>query len=167
MVVELAVIYGVTGVALSASHQDFLAALPLIPILAWISKTDLKSQTIPDPAIIMLTVFGLAHGILTRAPSLPADLFCAFGAVICLYFAGELIWRRKGVDALGVGDVKLIGAGFLVVGAPFAWLMIVLASVGGIVAAMLTARQEDHGIPFGPFLAYAIFVTFLIAGLPA
>jgi prepilin signal peptidase PulO-like enzyme (type II secretory pathway) len=142
-----------------------LAALSLI--LVWIAVSDDLWRTIPDTGVVLLAVFGCGFSTWSSTNSVVADLSVAATVVVCLALVGELIWAQRGVDVLGLGDVKLIGAGVLVVGADQVWIMILLAATGGIFAALLAKRREEQGIPFGPFLAYAIFVTFLISGPPA
>lgn len=133
-------------------------AIPLI----WLSLSDLADQEIPDLATLAVAEVGFfAWGEETEvtANALAAGVLVA---VLCL--ASELACQKAGRDVLGLGDVKLIGTGVLVVGASSAWIMIVLASAGGILAALLARRRHNTGIPFGPFLAYAIFITFLMFG---
>ncbi len=141
-------------------------AIALLPFLIWVSVADLKDQTIPDTASFCLAGLGVIYGLWAGPLELPLTVASAIAVVSGLSLIGEIIWRRTEIDALGLGDVKLIGAGILVVGSEAAWLMVLLASVGGIVAALFAGRREERGIPFAPFLAYAIFVTFLMTGPP-
>jgi len=83
----------------------------------------------------------------------------------------EIGFRRlRGKDGLGRGDAKLLAAG----GAWCGWtglsFIVLIASLLGIIAACLPMfkNHEDGWIPFGPFLALAIFIVWTaqkLAGL--
>lgn len=139
-------------------------SLLLLPLLSWISVSDLRRREIPDMASLLVALVGA----LLWAGS-PNDLFwntiASVATALALGIAGGIFWRRTGREWLGLGDAKLIGAGTMVVGWDALWVMLFLASVGGICAAFATRwRSVERDIPFGPFLAYAILVTHLIAG---
>jgi prepilin signal peptidase PulO-like enzyme (type II secretory pathway) len=153
-------------VILQTDPTTILACVAIFPALVWVALADLRSRTIPDAATAYLGTVG-ALLVWSTAVSPWWTIGLAVSSISTLGVLGEVIWRVRSVDVLGLGDVKLIGAGILIVGAEATWLMILLASVGGIVAALLATRRGEQGIPFGPFLAYAIFVTFLISGPPA
>ena len=69
----------------------------------------------------------------------------------------------RGKDGLGRGDAKLLAAG----GAWCGWMglpfIILIASGFGLLAALIpSVRQsaENGRIPFGPFLAFGIFMVW-------
>jgi prepilin signal peptidase PulO-like enzyme (type II secretory pathway) len=141
---------------------DHLAlALPLI----WLSVIDLRSKTIPDAASLAVVAIGV---VLFRYPldyDFFIDLLAAILILVVLWAVGEWYWRRHSSDALGIGDVKLIAAGTLCVGASRIWQVILIASIGGIIAVLVEkkrAAKTDTGVPFGPFIAYALFLVIAI-----
>lgn len=156
-VILLALLYGCTAVVLRPDWPVLLMLGVLAVPLIWATVTDLARHVIPDTASAVVAATGLAYPFLTG--SLPEPMTVGVALLVTLVLAGasEMFWRRYQTEALGLGDVKLIGAGTLVVGAQNLWLVIGLAAIGGIVAAMLARRDHQKGIPFGPFLAYAIF----------
>jgi prepilin signal peptidase PulO-like enzyme (type II secretory pathway) len=141
-----------------------MATLCLVPLSVWIGVTDLRRQEIPDRATAFVALIGAAlwSGSLVAVVS---NFLVAVIVTLTMGAAGGVVWRRTGREWLGLGDVKLIGAGTMVVGWDALWIMLLLASFGGI-SATLTGRTLAAGqhIPFGPFLASAIFATLLIAG---
>jgi prepilin signal peptidase PulO-like enzyme (type II secretory pathway) len=149
--------------ALPQSTATFLGTGCLAFALIWLSLSDLVTREIPDLATFAVASVGvsMAWG---DTEVLVANAIVAGSILLTLGVGTELIWRKFGRDVLGLGDIKLIGAGVLVVGASSAWIMIMLASVGGILAALFALSRREQGIPFGPFLAYAIFITFLSFG---
>ncbi|MSR74648.1 MAG: prepilin peptidase [Planctomycetes bacterium] len=73
---------------------------------------------------------------------------------------GTRIWKR---DAMGFGDVKMIGAMGAVLGL-WVFLALVVASVTGALAGLVRlAIRKDHQIPFGPFLGLGMLVV-VVAG---
>lgn len=151
------------GLALGTASADrlIIAAILAAPLI-WLSLTDLARHEIPDTATATIALAGAVFQWHLHGPTLPFAL--TLGAAIALttlfWAAGSLYFRRKGQEALGIGDAKLIGAATLCLG-PFAiWTLLILAATGGILATLLSRRREKTatGIAFGPFLAYALFV---------
>jgi prepilin signal peptidase PulO-like enzyme (type II secretory pathway) len=143
-------------------QQRTVFELSLLLVLAWIMVADFRRREIPDAANLLMTLIG---AILWA--EYPEALFwnavVAVAVALTLSVVGGMLWRRTGREWLGLGDAKLIGAGTMVVGSEALWIMVLLASIGGLCAALLSmAWDEEKGIPFGPFLAYAIFITYLI-----
>lgn len=83
-----------------------------------------------------------------------------------LWLIGEVWKRLRGVDAMGLGDVKLL----LGIGALLGWRLTILtifigAFTGAIAGVALIAAQKDRDmqtqIPFGIFLGIGSFVAML------
>lgn len=82
-----------------------------------------------------------------------------------VFVAIEYSFKKiSGKDGLGRGDAKLLAAG----GAWCGWMslptIILIASLTGLIFALfMRFKSKDAGewIPFGPFLAVAIFTTWL------
>jgi len=82
-----------------------------------------------------------------------------------LFLIGELYYRTRGVEGMGMGDVKMLA----MIGAFLGWkltiLTLILASVGGSLAGVLlliTQRGNlKAAIPFGTFLAAGALVASL------
>jgi leader peptidase (prepilin peptidase)/N-methyltransferase len=143
------------------SDRLVFAAVIALPLI-WLTVTDLTRQEIPDTACAIIALSGLVfqwhlHGLTT---AFLATLATAAGLTAAFWLLGGWYFRRRGVEGLGIGDAKLIGAGAICVGASQAWAMILVAATGGIVAALMARRRgrADTGLAFGPFLAYAIFI---------
>lgn len=159
IVILLVLIYALGAVLLQPVWPVTALLLALAPPLIWATVTDLRSCVIPDTASVCVAVLGMAYPFCIGSSPDPATLVTAVVVTLALALASEIYWRRLQTEALGLGDIKLIGAGTLVVGAQNLWLMILLAAAGGTLAALLARRKQQMGIPFGPFLAYAIFAV--------
>ena len=134
-------------------------------LLVALFGTDLETQRLPN----VLTIPGALLGVLFsvwRSPGPVASVEgLALGAGILL--AVRWLWHRAtGVDAMGLGDVKMLAC----IGAFLGWqqvcLVLLLASVmGAIVGVALAAsggRSLQSRLPFGTFLAVAAFGASLV-----
>lgn len=139
----------------------FIAAtLVLFVMLLAISLIDIKSLRIPDTLSLPLIAMGLVLAVLS---SRTAALDHAIGAAVAfLLFAGvgEVFFRLRGIDGLGLGDAKLFAAA----GAWLGWqnlpLVLLLASVGGLIQALLWHKPQAQ-IAFGPWIALAIGLVWI------
>jgi prepilin signal peptidase PulO-like enzyme (type II secretory pathway) len=169
----LSVLYCITlaiTLALSplSALQVALAAVLAVPLI-WLSMTDLEKMTIPDSATATIGVTGLLYQFQSDASGLLITLPLAVLLLLILWLAGEAYWRKTNTEALGIGDAKLVAAGTLCVGIENIWLVILTASLGGIIVILIarfSGGAKQSSVPFGPFLAYAIFITFLSNGSP-
>jgi len=105
--------------------------------------------------------------------SYPVWVTSLFGAVLggligggSLWLVGELWKRLRGVDAMGLGDVKMMFG----VGALLGWQLTLLsiflgAFSGAIIGVFLIARQKEKDmqtqIPFGIFLGIGSIISLL------
>jgi prepilin signal peptidase PulO-like enzyme (type II secretory pathway) len=172
-VFALVAAYTLTGAVALALHiatwLHVMVALVLAIPFIWLTVTDLARLTIPDWASVSVAVTGIVYQLQREPSALLVIIPVAAGLFILLWLAGEIYWRTTNSEALGIGDTKLIAAGTICVGVEHIWLVILTASVGGIIAIILAHVRrglDRSGVPFGPFLAYAIFVTFLVTGSP-
>ena len=138
------------------------ATIVLFVMLLTISFIDIKSLRIPDKLSLPLIAMGLALAVIT---SRTAALDHAIGAAAAfLLFAGlgEFFFRLRGIDGLGLGDAKLFAAA----GAWLGWqnlpLVLLLASFGGLIQALLWQRQKPQAhLAFGPWIALAMGLVWI------
>ena len=162
--VVVAALFGLTATAaLAALFGWILLALAVI---------DWETGYLPDWLTGALALGGLsANAFSLFTPPLDALIGAAAGALV--FWAIGAAWRRwRGVEALGLGDAKLLGA----LGAWMGWeaLPIIvlagsLASLAGVAISMLRGSEVGAGdaIPFGPGLAFGGYVVFLASPLTA
>ena len=135
----------------------FLAAVLLR--LTWI---DVKTFRLPDSYTLPLIAVGLGLPWLIAGPDLLARLIGAAVGFASLGLIGEIHFRSKKVEGLGLGDAKLFAAA----GAWLGWqalpVVILIASVSGLLYATLFRRGRLHdGIAFGPMLALGFLLCWL------
>jgi len=151
----------------------FAAALGALAVL--IAAVDLDRYIIPDTAVLALLALGLLLAAVEGTGGRGAALADAglravvTGATLYLLRAGYQ-WAA-GIDGLGLGDVKLAAAA----GPWLMWPTLPFAVAVAAVAALLTAgaravllRERMHSkqeLPFGAFLAPAVWMSFVIERL--
>ena len=149
--------------AIDAAFGTALAAAAL-----FIAAVDLDRFEVPDIATLTMFVLGLAW-TQARGPDLEA---VAHAVVRSIVVAGVLFGLRAGYRAvrnfegLGLGDVKLAGAG--AVWLPFPEIAITFLIAIGAAFAVVLGRslvtgeriQAHAALPFGTFLAPAIWISW-------
>jgi leader peptidase (prepilin peptidase)/N-methyltransferase len=146
--------------------QPWLLAsrLALTAMLIVLFGTDFDTQRLPDVLTLPGIALGLA-GSLFLPPGIWDSLVgAALGAGILL--AIRWVWLRlKGVDAMGLGDVKMLAMIGAFLGWKQVWVVLVLASFAGAIIGigltMARGRSMQSRLPFGTFLALAAFVASL------
>lgn len=134
--------------------------------------TDLRARILPD----MLTLAVAFIGIVTTAIYMPLNLLdhalaCLIGFALAWIIA-KGYRRLRGREGLGMGDVKLIGSTGAWVGVFGLHSVILIAAFTGLVSAVaygvyrrdFDAINSMH-IPFGPFLAIGVWLTWLYGPL--
>ncbi len=115
----------------------------------------------------------LGHFPMTALHGQPIWLVSLLGAILgalvgggSLWLVGEIWKRLRGVDAMGLGDVKMMfGVGALL-GWRLAFLSIFIGALTGAIAGVaLIAKQKDKDfqaqIPFGIFLGIGSIIALL------
>ncbi len=161
----------------------FLALSAALIVLAFI---DIDHRMLPDP----ITLNGIWVGILANVylaqsnplvsrllriagvetvnPRLAALIASVLGALVggsLLWVVGEVYLRLRGVEGMGLGDVKMMAMVGAFLGAPLALLTIMigslLGSVIGLAFILLAGKTRDYELPFGTFLSFAGLVSVL------
>lgn len=153
------------------------ASAALAGTMAAIAAEDFRRFRVPDALNMLAAVTGLA-AVWAQAQFVENDTFAALGsaslgAVLCggaLFLLREAFFRLKGVDGLGLGDVKLAAAGGIWLGWELFATAIMLAAFGAL--AFVATRTMVEGpwprtrhIPFALYLAPGIWVSWFGAGL--
>lgn len=144
-----------------------VSRIVLLSLLLTLAVTDWERMVLPDA----LTLSGTALGLMLSGPRSDLDLLTSaagalFGAA--LLFALRALWLRfRGVEAVGLGDVKLL----LLIGAflgPSAALgAVALAAALGVLVAgpllLLGRIRRDTPLPFGTLLALSTGLAFVVS----
>ena len=150
--VGLGVLFGWSG--------ELAAALVLFNALVVLTLIDLKHHLLPDAITLPLLWAGLlinTQGTFTTPDSAIYGAVLGYAGPWLVMTVHHLVTRRQG---MGHGDFKLLAA----VGAYLGWqaliLVVLLASLGGCIAAVAIALGRgipvrDMPLPFGPCIAAA------------
>jgi leader peptidase (prepilin peptidase)/N-methyltransferase len=121
--------------------------------------TDARTRRLPDLLTLTIAALGLAAATLRGEAALITGLVASAAGFLILEGVrrGFLALRRR--PGLGFGDVKLVAALALWLGAATPWAVALAAALG--LAALLIARPADGRIAFGPALAAGAWVVGL------
>jgi leader peptidase (prepilin peptidase)/N-methyltransferase len=146
------------------SIQTFYALILTWGLVA-LTLIDYDHMLLPDQITLPLLWLGLLININGAfVPLSDAVIGAAAGymSLFCVFWIFKLI---TGKDGMGFGDFKLLA----VFGAWAGWqllpILILMASVVGAIVGitlmLFKNHQRDQGIPFGPYLAVAGWITLL------
>lgn len=141
--------------------------LVLGSLLLTLAMTDWERMVLPD----VLTLPGAALGLLLAGPRSDLDLVTsAAGALVgaALLLLLRALWLRfRGVEAVGLGDVKLLLMIGAFLGPSAALAAIALASALGVLVAgpllLLRRIRRDTPLPFGTLLALGAAIAFVVS----
>jgi len=148
---------------------ELVKYLILTPMLLSALCIDLKLQIIPNRLNLTIfevgLVFTFIQALFNVNFGINMIIGCLVGAGIFLLITllGGLI---AGKEAMGFGDVKLMGA----LGLCFGWMNIIMISLiafllCAIISIILIAtkkKKTDEYIPFGPFIVMATFIVMIV-----
>jgi leader peptidase (prepilin peptidase)/N-methyltransferase len=163
----------VLNAAVWALHGLLLPSEPLLFVrLAFASAlvvlffTDLDCRILPNEITVGGTVAGLIASALVFPPGFQSALIGVLVGGGVLWATGEAYERLRGVEGMGMGDVKMLAMIGAVLGWPLMLLTLVASSiVGGLIGAILLAFKADArttALPFGSFLAPAALASSLV-----
>jgi len=146
------------GITLTAAE-----AMVLVLLLLPLAFIDLEHHLLPDALTLPGIAAGLAFSAVGALAPLPAALV---GAVVggAIPYLVIVVYRLvRGVEGMGLGDVKLLAMAGAFLGWQGALLTLGLGScLGAMVGVALIATGKggrDTELPFGVFLALAAIVT--------
>lgn len=148
---------------------DLIKYLVLAPMLLSAFAIDLKLQIIPNRLNLTIFEVGLAFTFLQGIFNIHVGIDMLLGSLVgagiflIITLLGGLI---AGKEAMGFGDVKLMGA----LGLFFGWMnMIAISLIAFLLAAIISIillasrkKKTDEYIPFGPFIVLATFIVMLV-----
>jgi len=156
-------------------HETIIANLDLIkfailtPMLLSVFVIDYKLQIIPNRLNLTMFEVGLLFAFLYGLSNIAISInmllgmFAGAGIFLIITLLGGIVY---GKEAMGLGDVKLMGALGLFFGLSN---IIVIALVSFLIGAILSIlllvtkiKKSDEYIPFGPFIVLATFISIFV-----
>jgi leader peptidase (prepilin peptidase)/N-methyltransferase len=163
--ITTAVAFVLQAIAFPDEPILLVSRLVFTAMLIVLFGTDYDTQRLPNVITLPGIVVGLVFSLFTP-PGIVASLIgAALGAGILL--AVRWIWRKlRGVDAMGLGDVKMLAMIGAFLGWRQIWVVLFVASLtGATVGVLLTMRQGrsmQTRLPFGTFLAVAAYIASIV-----
>ena len=165
--VSLIYVYGIQDTIIA--NLDLIKFMILTPMLLSAFVIDYKLQIIPnrlnltifEVGIIFAFLYGLSNVAITI--NMLLGMVAGGGIFLLITLLGGLFY---GKEAMGFGDVKLMGALGLFFGLSNI-IVITLVSflIGAILSIILLAtkiKKSDEYIPFGPFIVIATFLSMYV-----
>jgi len=143
--------------AVTGPHPVLPLELLFVAALVLVSDIDIAERIIPDVVILPVAVIGVVGMTVIDPGGAPRWLWvvCGLGASGALLGVSLVYERLRGVQGMGMGDVKLaLCMGFFLGTAviPALFIGFVAGAVAGV-ALVARGRSTKTAIPFGPFLA--------------
>jgi leader peptidase (prepilin peptidase) / N-methyltransferase len=159
-----------TGYVFLLHYNVFGVSLLLIPRLMFacglivLAFIDLRHRILPNPITLGGTVVGLLFSLFLPPGWLASVIGILIGGGV-LFAIGEIYLRMRGIEGMGMGDVKMLA----MIGAFLGWkavlVTLVLSSMSGaIVGFLLLVSQKGnmkYQLPFGTFLAASALIASL------
>jgi leader peptidase (prepilin peptidase) / N-methyltransferase len=134
----------------------FSSALLVLAII------DLRHRILPNPITLGGTVIGFLFSLVLPPGWLASLIGILIGGGV-LFLVGEVYLRLRGIEGMGMGDVKMLA----MIGAFLGWkavlVTIIFASMSGAIVGgiMLLLGKGDmkYALPFGTFLSAASLIA--------
>ena len=154
-------------------NLDLIKFMILIPMVECAFVVDLKEQIIPNRLNLLIFEIGLVFTFIygfsniNIAINMLLGMFAGAGIFLIITLIGGLI---AGKEAMGMGDVKLMGAIGLFFGLQniivISVLSFLVGAIGSIIYMIVKRKTANTYIPFGPFIVVSslvmIFVPFTV-----
>jgi len=141
-------------------------SVALALMLIALSAIDARSYLLPDFLTLPLACAGLALQVASGWERLAIHAGAAVAAYAFMSIVAVGYHIARGRAGLGGGDAKLFaaaGAWLGIVALPSVLLFATGAALVSVAVAMVRngTAEMDHAIPFGPYLAFAIWLVWL------
>lgn len=165
--VTLIYIYGIQDTIIA--NLDLIKFMILTPMLLSAFVIDYKLQIIPnrlnltifEVGIIFAFLYGLSNVAITI--NMLLGMIAGGGIFLLITLLGGLFY---GKEAMGFGDVKLMGALGLYFGLSNIIVITLLSFlIGAILSILLLVtkiKKMDEYIPFGPFIVLGTFISIFV-----
>ncbi len=148
---------------------DLLKYLILTPMLLSVFVIDYHHQIIPNRLVLTMFEIGLIFTFLYGISDINIAIHNLIGMVVGAGVFLLITWIGKliaGKEAMGFGDVKLMGALGLYFGFSsiigISLIAFLIGAILSILLLVLKVKKADEYIPFGPFIVIATFITMFV-----
>lgn len=165
--VTLIYVYGIQDTVIA--NLDLIKFLILTPMLLSVFVIDYKLQIIPNRlnltifeiGIVFAFIYGLSNVAITI--NMLLGMIAGGGIFLLITLLGGIFY---GKEAMGFGDVKLMGALGLFFGLSniiiITLVSFLIGAILSIVLLLTKIKKSSEYIPFGPFIVIATFISMYI-----
>lgn len=135
--------------------------------LVLLTAIDMETFRLPNILTYPLAAAGLAAAVLLQVePPVAYRAVAALGAYGVIWGAGAIYQKLRGEAGIGLGDAKLFAVAGAWTGPDGLPSVLLYACAGGLAYAGYLALRgralaRDEAIPFGPYLAAALWIVWL------
>lgn len=141
----------------------------LIPLFIAVFVIDYRKQIIPNRLVLTIFEIGIVFAFISGLSSANLfidkilGMFAGAGIFLLITLIGGAI---AGKEAMGFGDVKLMGALGLIFGLinilMISVLSFLLGSIISIILLIVKKKKSNEYIPFGPFIIMATIAVMIV-----
>jgi leader peptidase (prepilin peptidase)/N-methyltransferase len=135
----------------------------LAAVLARLAWVDLRTFRLPDIYTLPLIGAGLVLALVTDRISVGASVAGALTGFGLFWAIGHFYFSRHGQEGLGLGDAKLFAASGSWLGVWLLPYVLLVASLGGLAFALMTRRNPERKVAFGPWIAFAFMTVWIVS----
>lgn len=171
-VIYIALLYKFGLQASFLKNLELIKYLMLVPLLVSAFFIDAKHRIIPnrinlsifESGLILAFLYGITN--INMANDMILGMFAGVAIFLAIALLGKLF---SGKEAMGIGDIKFMGALGLYFGvskiieiALAAFFISAIISIIIIFVRAIILKSKDEYIPFGPFLIIAAFLCMFL-----
>lgn len=133
----------------------FWRELVFVILLVGMASVDWKKRVIPDRLLVAAVFNRVAWAVVQNEISIrvPSTLLLSALVPLCLLFLVLALEEWKGCGVMGGGDIKLLFVMALYSDWYQLLLILLAASLLGLLVAFVFRKKGDEALPFAPFLA--------------
>ncbi|MEQ6250389.1 A24 family peptidase [Sulfitobacter sp. HNIBRBA3233] len=131
-------------------------------LLSLLVRTDLREKRLPDRYTLPLIVLGLTLNTFVRGALPTGEIWGAIFGYLAFWALGSLFFSLRRQEGLGLGDAKLLAAAGAWLGLEALPLVVLISALGALGFALISRRERTDQLAFGPWLAAAFFVLWIV-----
>ena len=123
---------------------------------------DAEHYWLPDECAFIVVGFATYYFYINDHQALLPNIAVAILSYLSIYCLRALFLRFRDIEAIGLGDAKLLAALTYWLGSASYSNILLIASFAGLIWAILTRKTKGEKIPFGPFLIAGAVLYFYV-----
>ncbi|MBJ7551964.1 prepilin peptidase [Marinomonas ostreistagni] len=147
---------------LATSQTEWLILGLLITSLICATVIDAEHLWLPDECTFVVFCCASYLFFIAGEQNVLPNIFIGIFAYLSVYGLRLLFLTLRGIEAIGLGDAKLLAALTYWLGPASYSSILFFASALGLLWALITLKNKATKIPFGPFLIFSAISYFYL-----